>query len=223
MSAQRALPFKLRERSTFQDFVVGANGELVDRLRRVHDGFECLWLLGAPGVGKTHLLQALCHEHRNSVYIPARSIGADGESLAGYADFGMTAADDVGWWCGTAAAELAVIGLYDRLTSRGARLVIAADRSPMDMTFALPDLRSRARAAACYRVAPLDDAGCAELLTAAARQRGLALSSEAVRFLLARVTRDQRELLRILDRLDHSSLAAHRRITIPFIKEVLCL
>ena len=223
MTLQLALPFSLREHATFEHFVVGANGEIVDRLRRPAGGFECVWLFGERGVGKTHLLQAFCHKHAGSAYIPAGRMNASGAALAGYAEFSAVSVDDLGFWLGCRQAELAFFGLYNQLAARRAQFVLTARRSPMEFEFALPDLGSRLRAAACYRVAALDDDDRAVLLVRAARRRSLSLAPDVVRFLLARADRDQRELLRLLDLLDRSSLAAHRRITIPFVKDVLSL
>ena len=222
MSQQLPLPFVLPERSTFERFVTGANGELIDRLRHPDAGFDCLWLFGEPGVGKTHLLQALCHEKPGAAYVPAREIGAD-SALDGYRQFDIVSIDDVHRWLGARKPELALMALHNRLLARGARLVLTADRSPLSVGFALADLASRLRAAACYRVAPLADEDKARLLAVAGRDRGLDLPADVVHFLLLRVSRDQRELLNILDELDRSSLSAHRRITVPFVKETLCL
>lgn len=223
MSDQLALPFPAGEQSTFARFVAGANGEVIDHLRRPHDGFDCAWLFGEPGVGKTHLLQALCHEHAGSAYVPAGRVAASALSLGGYDRFAVVGVDDLQHWLGRRDSELAFVGLYDQFVARGARLVVAARRSPMEVDFALHDVRSRLRAAGCYRIVPLDDTNRARLLMDAARRRSLSLTPEVVRFLLLRAHRDQRELLRLLDRLDESSLAAQRRITVPFVKEVLCL
>ena len=222
MSQQLILPFALHESSTFERFVVGPNEELVDRLRRPGPGFDCIWLFGESGVGKTHLLQALCHAEPDASYIPAREIGAD-SVLDGYARFDVVTVDEVHRWLGSREQELALMALYNRLSARRARLVLTANRSPLDVTFAVADLASRLRAAACYRVAPLQDEDKVRLLVNAGKDRGLTLAPDVVRFLLLRVSREQVELLRILDQLDRSSLAVHRRITIPFIKETLCL
>ncbi len=223
MSAQLALPFALREQSTFDRFVAGANQELIHQLRRRPEGFHCLWLFGEPGVGKTHLLQALCHEQAASAYVPAERMAASALALSGYGEFDAVSVDDLEHWLGERESELALLALYNQLASRGARLVLTAHRSPVEIDFALPDLASRLRAAACYRVAPLNDDDRAALLADAARRRSLALTPEVVRYLLARADRDQRKLLRLLDDLDALSLAAKRRITVPFVKEVLCL
>lgn len=219
--AQLPMPFELPEQCTFERFIVGGNAELVKRLREPADSFEALWLFGPQGVGKTHLLQALCHDRAGAAYIPAG--GIDATSLDVYAWFDVVGVDDVQGWLGDRASETALFALYNRLVAKGATLVFTAERSPLHTQCVVPDLASRLRAANCYAVAPLSDEEKLKMLTAVARRRGFVLGDDVLRFLLVRTSRDQRELLRILDRLDHASLAEQRRITIPFAKEVLCL
>ena len=227
MTEQQVLPFALGERGTFRHFVVGRNGELVERLRKSGRGsgnaFDCVWLFGDPGTGKTHLLQAVCGEQADAAYIPAREIAAEDDSIEAYGHFDTVAVDDVPEWIGTQAPERSLIGLYNVLRGRCARLVLTAHRSPADLAFALPDLGSRLRAAACYRLAPLDDQDKLRLLSGVARERGFELPEEVALFLLVRTSRDQRELLGALDRLDEASLAQGRRLTIPFVKQTLGL
>lgn len=221
--AQLPMPFELPEQCMFERFIVGGNAELVKRLREPADGFEGLWLFGPQGVGKTHLLQAICHDRSGAAYIPAGGIDATVTSLDAYAWFDVVGVDDVQHWLGDRSRETALFALYNRLVAKGATLVFSADRSPLRTECIVPDLCSRLRAANCYAVAPLSDEEKLKMLTAAARRRGFVLGDDVLRFLLARTSRDQRELLRILDRLDHASLAEQRRVTIPFAKEVLCL
>lgn len=221
-AAQTALPLDLPARSTFEAFVVGTNTELVERLRRP-DRFACVWLFGDAGVGKTHLLQATCLSRPRSAYIPAGQVGAAEASIGTYADCQNVAIDDVQHWLGNRGAEVALFDLYNRVLANDGELLLTADRSPRELVFALPDLASRFSAAACYCVAPLQDQGKAELLTRIAQERGLLLSDDVVFFLLSRIGRNQRYLLDILDQLDRSSLAAQRRITIPFVRETLCI
>ena len=56
-----------------------------------------------------------------------------------------------------------------------------------------------------------------------ATQRGFFLSDEVVNFLLNRLRRDMGNLINSLDVLDKASIQEQRKITIPFIKEVLTL
>ncbi|MDE0421142.1 MAG: DnaA regulatory inactivator Hda [Gammaproteobacteria bacterium] len=227
MTEQMALPFSLGERCRFDQFVLGRNGELVDRLRGSGRGprrrFDCLWLFGEPGTGKTHLLQAVCLEAANAVYIPAREIDARDDTIVAYGKFDVVTVDDVTGWIGVEESERSLMDLYNVLRVRQARLVFTADRSPRDLDFSLPDLGSRLRAAACYRVHPLDDRDKMRLLRAVASERGLELPDDVARFLLARTSRDQGELVSVFDRLDRTSLALGRRVTIPFVKQTLGL
>jgi DnaA family protein len=54
-----------------------------------------------------------------------------------------------------------------------------------------------------------------------ASQRGLELPDDTARFLLNRSRRDMTSLYRLLDTLDTEALIAQRRLTIPFVREVM--
>jgi len=77
--------------------------------------------------------------------------------------------------------------------------------------------------AQCARVVllPLGDDGRRAVLRERAQRRGLILDEAALEWLLKRVGRDLAGLTGLLDRLDRASLAAQRRITVPFLREVL--
>jgi len=220
---QLTLPFEPRGEGTFESFIAGPNDELVARLRQRESRFECLWLFGASGVGKTHLLQATCRHLPGACYIPAARLDAGANALDAYRRFDVVTVDDVQNWLGDRHAELACFDLYNQLHAAGARLVLTADRSPKELDCVLADLASRLRAAACYAVAPLADHDKRLLLANGARARGMRLTDEVARFLLTRGRRGQRDLMVMLDHLDRSSLAQQRQLTIPFVKRVLRL
>jgi DnaA family protein len=67
----------------------------------------------------------------------------------------------------------------------------------------------------------LDDAGRTELLRQRAAARGLDFDDAALEWLLRRASRDLGSLTAIFERLDHASLAAQRRLTVPFLRQVL--
>ena len=54
-----------------------------------------------------------------------------------------------------------------------------------------------------------------------ARLRGLELPDETWQWLQRRLPRDMRSLYELLDTLDEAALAAQRRLTVPFIRDVL--
>ena len=54
-----------------------------------------------------------------------------------------------------------------------------------------------------------------------AGDRGIDLSPEVASYILHRYSRDMRELMRLLQRLDRIALAAQRRLTVPFVRTVV--
>ncbi|MBA1845318.1 DnaA regulatory inactivator Hda, partial [Escherichia coli] len=55
------------------------------------------------------------------------------------------------------------------------------------------------------------------------RLRGFELPEDVGRFLLKRLDREMRTLFMTLDQLDRASITAQRKLTIPFVKEILKL
>jgi len=72
-----------------------------------------------------------------------------------------------------------------------------------------------------FQLHPLDEEGKTAALRARARARGLELSEDVAAYLMRRFARDTHSLFALLDRLDAASLIAKRRITIPFLRELL--
>jgi DnaA family protein len=101
------------------------------------------------------------------------------------------------------------------------RLIFAASAAPRSLPWRLDDWKSRAAACVVYQLHELDEHGRIEALSLRAAQRGLQLPPETAEFLLHRFARDLPSLLGLLDMLDLASLAAQRKLTIPFIRAAL--
>jgi DnaA family protein len=100
---------------------------------------------------------------------------------------------------------------------------MAARPPPALLAWALPDLGSRCAAGAVLQLRALDEAEQQQALQLRARLRGFELPEETSRWLQRRFPRDMRRLYGLLDTLDEAALAAQRRLTVPFIREVLGL
>ena len=74
-----------------------------------------------------------------------------------------------------------------------------------------------------YQLKPLDDAQRMQALRLRAQQRGFEMPYETASYLLRRLPRDLSALMSLLERLDTASLAAQRKLTVPFVKSVLKL
>jgi DnaA family protein len=101
------------------------------------------------------------------------------------------------------------------------RLLISSTAPPAALRFTLADLRSRLLAAPVHHLRELDEEGQMQALEARAARRGLQLSREAAAYLVHRLPRDMHSLCAVLDRLDEAALVAQRRLTVPFLREVL--
>jgi len=143
------------------------------------------------------------------------------ELLQGSERMDLVCLDDVGVvlhmkeWC------LALFNLYRQLEERGAKLLLADECSPTTLKIDLPDLASRILAGSLLRLHSLDDAGQTEALHMHANLRGLILPEEVLGYVLRRLPRDMHTLCSFIDQLDLASLASQRKLTIPFVKEVL--
>lgn len=224
---QIPLGVRLPDRAVFASFHPARNAEVLAHAQQVAQGggATLTWLCGPAGAGKTHLLQAICaaaSQRVRSGYVPLSEVAALGVGvLEGLPQLGCLCLDDIERIAGQLEWEHAIFALLREIEDCGGRLVLAAVAPPALQHWALPDLGSRCTAAAVYPLRVLDEAGQQEALTLRARLRGFELPEETLRWLQRRFPRDMRSLYGLLDTLDEAALAAQRRLTIPFIREVL--
>lgn len=133
----------------------------------------------------------------------------------------LLALDDVDAIAGAAAAEHALFALYNRCRVEKSTMLFAAGAAPAHIGIVLPDLVSRLSACAQAPLKPLGDGERREALRRGAQARGLTLDDGVLDWLFARTQRDLGSLTALLERLDRESLAAQRRITIPFLRGLL--
>ena len=223
---QLPLGVTLRHPRGFSNFIAGPNAGAVAVLRDLlagRGGVVYLW--GGAGSGKSHLLEACCGDAslhgRPVAYLPLAGSRVEPDMLNGLADIELLCIDDVDSVAGDGAWEEALFHLYNQAEQASCPMVLTASVAPRTPAWKLPDLASRLTAAVVWRLHALDDADCRAALQLHARERGFELSDEVVTFVMKRLRRDMLSLSTFLDRLDQSSLAAQRRITVPFVKALL--
>lgn len=175
---------------SLENFVVGKNTELVQRLRD-RDFPTILYLWGAPGTGKTHLLNA----------VPELLCFDDAQKLS-------------------AVAQEQLFDAYNQAKLDGAQLVVTGDRAPRLLPLR-EDLRTRLGAGLVYELQPLSDEEKRQALLAAAQARSMPLNKEVLDYVLTHRSRDMRSLMALLNALDHYSLVNKRLVTLPLLKEIL--
>ena len=223
------LPLALRypPDQRFEGFVAAPSGALaqIEALASGEAG-DWLYLVGAPGSGKTHLALAACaaaeSRGRRSAYLPlAAAAGRMREALEALHDNPFIALDGLDLVAGRREDEVALFDFHNRARDAGTAVLYAARATPDALPLELPDLRSRLSQCTRIALSPLDDDGRREVLSLRARRRGLAIDAAAIDWLLRRVDRDLSSLAKLLDQLDRASLAEQRRITVPFLRQIL--
>lgn len=232
MSRQLPLQLRFKDSSSFENYLPTANREAVEHLRAsvralAHGPARepALFVCGAPGTGKTHLLQAACrqaHElNLSAMYLPlSESAALSPALLEDLEAAALVCLDDVERIAGRNDWERALFALCERLRVSGGMLVAAATRPPGELGLTLPDLATRLGWGPVYALQPLDDAGRIGAVQLRARNRGLELPDDVARYILARYPRNLDSLFALLDKLDAASLAEQRRLTIPFLRSL---
>ena len=201
---------------------------VIDALRHslAEQGEPLLYLSGPSGCGRTHLLTAQCalgEQHGlQCAYLPlAQYHELAPEMLQGLEALDLVAVDDVQAIAGHTAWEAALFALFNRCRDHKTRMLFSADRGPASLPIELADLRSRLAWGLTLAIQPLDDQGRLELLRSLAGRHALNLPDDVARYLLERTSRHPIDLVETVKRLDHASLAAQRRLTIPFVRNHL--
>jgi DnaA family protein len=224
---QLTLGVQLKERATFASFLTARNAELVAHLRQLAATTPpgATWIAGPHTAGKSHLLQAVCAataDGKRAAYLPIESLLPFGPAaLEGAETLDVACYDDVQAIAGLSEWENRLFSLWQRALERNTTLLFAARESPTQVSFDLPDLKSRLASSAVFAVRELNDDEQVEALNLRAHLRGFELPAETARYLQRRFPRDMRTLCEILDTLDDAAFAAQRRITVPFIRALL--
>jgi DnaA-homolog protein len=195
---QLPLPISAAAQPSLENYVAGANAEALERVRALVEGRlkeAIVYVWGAPGSGRTHLLGAAAKAN------PALVIADDVEAL------------DV-------AAQQALFIAINTARDGGPAVLAAGNAPPAELRLR-EDLRTRLGWGLVYQLKPLTDAEKALYLRAEAARRGLRLADEVVWYLLNHLPRDLGTLRAVLDRLDRHSLARQRAVTLSLVREAL--
>lgn len=223
------LPLGVRwpDHSTFRNFLAGPNRLVVDALRaRSGSRARIMWIWGPHTSGKTHLLQAVCNESgaagQRAAYFPLQERDQFAPAaLAGCEQLDVVCVDDAHCIAGDSEWERSLFGLYNALYEHERGFLLTGCSPPAAVPWRLADLRSRLSSSLILQLRPLREGEQVAALRMHARARGLELPAETSSYLMKRFPRDLRSLCALLDTLDAASLAAQRRLTVPFIKRVI--
>jgi DnaA family protein len=225
---QVPLQFEFQSNQTFASFFFGNNAEIIGQLQALAgEGLEQqIFLWGDSGSGKSHLLQACCQQ--------AKTLGKDPFYLAfaedklpapalleGLEEMELVCLDDVQHVAGDGEWQQALFNFYNLHRQNNHKLLLAADCPPKYLPFELPDLKTRMGWGLTLKIQPLRDDQLIEALNHRAHFLGFDISASVGRFLLNHYVHDLPALWLLLEKIDHATLAAQRKLTIPFLKQIL--
>jgi DnaA family protein len=193
-----------------------------------------LFVTGGEGLGKSHLLQAsyqfAMRTGRTALYLSCQDYmvlgGQDiftSSMLDGLEEYDLVCIDDVGYMFQAPEMEEALFHFFNRMMESQKQLIMA-DRQPLTtLPVHLPDLMSRLKSGLVLKLNELGDSEKKKLLMEKAHEMGFELEQDVVEFLMKRSDRRAHALMSTLKLLGTASLSLKRKVTIPFIKEVMGL
>ncbi len=170
---------------------------------------HALYLYGEKGSGKSHLAHIWSRKEKalfisvhniDPAYVKKNSVIEDIE------------------YC---ADETKLLHLFNHCRDIGVKLLITSSMLPSELPFKLPDLTSRLRACQIARINPPDDLLITNVMRKLFSDRQLLVDDEVVNYIAARVERTLENVKIMVDKIDDSSLAQQKNITIPFVKKIL--
>ncbi len=224
------IPFQFGnfQQDDLASYLPGENQNLLNLIGVIanNESTHRLYLWGLSGTGKTHLLQAVCKQanelNLHVAYIPLKQHNdLSPEMLHDLGELDLVCIDDLECVSGQIEWQQGLTWLYNELRDNHHSLIISANISPTNIALEIDDLKSRLSWDQVYQIKSPDDELKIAILKQKAEARSFELGDDVIDFLLRRVDRDLGTLMKILDEIDHASLAAKRKITIPFVKELI--
>nr|VFJ92052.1 MAG: regulatory inactivation of DnaA Hda protein [Candidatus Kentron sp. LFY] len=230
---QIPLPFGERTGPSLTNFIVGPNQEAKKVVSDLvaSKGERVIYLWGEKGAGKSHLLRAAhddaARQGQRVVSLSCRAPNPASANTPGQVretdldEADLVCIDDIDSQAENRDWEEALFSLYNAAEASGTRLLVAGQQNPMGADFSLADLGSRLAAGLVLRLRTLDDEGRRMALECRAGEWGFTLPDRIVAFLLRRHQRDMHSLFALLEQIDHETLVEKRRVTIPFLRDLL--
>ncbi len=225
--SQLPLPLFFDRRFSLDNYIAPNSDYIGSQLRALFDetGEALIGLCGGQDAGKTHLLNACAFYARQCrityhLFDAAQLADARPTGFSELPAGSVVGVDNLDLLAGHRGWEEQFYLLINRVKAGELRFVFGIARPPRDIGFRLPDLKSRLMWGLIIELRRADDDQLEHILRQRARLLGLKLSDEALNYLLSHFSRRLSDQMELLHRLDHASLSAQRRITVPLIRDI---
>jgi len=227
VSKQLPLQFEFQSNQNFNTFYPGSNEEVINHLRHIFSNSEQqIFLWGEAGTGKTHLLQAISQEsdlqNKTSFYFCFENNALPNpEMLNGLDSFDIVCFDNIEQIAENSEWEHAFFNFFNLHRDANKKLILSAHCPPKFLPIQLPDLKTRMNWGLTLKLSTLSDEQQLNALIHKANDLGFDIPVNVGRFLMSHYARDLPSIWILLDKINHETLAAKRKLTIPFLKQIM--
>ena len=199
--------------------------------------FNPLFIFGATGVGKTHLIQAIGIKVKETqpqsrvLYVTARVFESQyttavrnnkvNDFINFYQSIDTLILDDIQEFAGKTATQNTFFHIFNHLHQNQKQLILSSDTRPVDMDGMVPRLISRFKWGMTAELAKPDYSLRRSVLTMKAEQDGLVISNEILDYIANNVTDSVRELEGVVVSLLAHATMLNQEITLDLAKAVI--
>jgi chromosomal replication initiator protein len=222
-----------RRNQTLEEFWFGEENQLIQKALaenfKTPGHFSPLLIYGPTGVGKSHLLNAICRRFRAEgklrICISLTAEQFLNEFVYGlrksglpmfrrkFRDLDLLAIDDVHFLAGKAATINEINVTLDHLSKAGKQVILTTDRMPAELNQISKELSGRLQGGLNCPLRYPGVEGRRWILDSICRQRGWSFSSDVLELVALGIERDCRRLNGALNRLRAAELASGKSTT----------
>lgn len=242
-SRQYVIQFPARPEYRFSNFIESQGSRFaLSCARELCSGdavtYQSLYLSGASGLGKTHLLMSIGNHlaetgsPAKALYVHCRdlieSLDRGGSGLPGKlgtpgSENDFLLLDDIDRITDHPAAQEALYRIYNQTLEQGGKMVFAG-RTPADQLEKTENfLTSRFKWGMTAELLPMDDEATSKLIHKLAEDLGLDIPDKITTYLLSRIPRDFQSVKSAVTRINEESLRQKHKVTLPLVKTALGL
>ncbi|MCK5120449.1 MAG: DnaA regulatory inactivator Hda [Methylococcales bacterium] len=227
MPKQLPLQFEFQANQNFSTFYPGSNEEAVNHLQKIFTSTEQqIFLWGETGTGKTHLLQATSQIadkiNKTAFYFSFATEELPNPSmLDGLDKLDLVCFDNIDLIAGNSEWERAFFNFFNRHRDGNKKLLLSASCQPKYLAIQLPDLKTRMNWGLTLKLNTLTNEQQLDALIYKANDLGFEIPVNVGRFLMTHYASDLPTIWKLIDKIDQATLAAKRKLTIPFLKQIM--
>jgi chromosomal replication initiator protein len=240
-SRQYILHFPTRPEYRFSNFIVSNGSRFAYACARdICSGdpvpYSSLYLSGASGLGKTHLLMSIGNHlaetdsKAKALYVHCRDLiesldrgdsGLPGNLGTSGSEIDFLLLDDIDQITAHPTAQETLYRIYNQTLEQGGKMVFAG-RTPADQLEKTESfLTSRFKWGMTAGLSPMDDEATSKLIQKLAEDLSLDIPDKIITWLLNRIPRDFQSVKSAVSRINEESLRQKHKVTLPLVKNAL--